>query len=78
MQSVGCAPDVATHSSLIDAYARGGQWLLATDTFNTMISRGMQPDTFVYDTTINALWQSGVVFAQVCRMSRSGDEIVCW
>jgi pentatricopeptide repeat domain-containing protein 1 len=65
MQSSGCAPDVVTYTSLISAYERGGQWHLALQAFQRMLAQGCRPDAIVYNAMVDALWQTGVVWAQV-------------
>lgn len=65
MQSNGCQPDVVTYTALVSAYERGGQWLLALEAFDEMVARNCWPDAIVYNAIIDALWQTGVVWAQV-------------
>lgn len=65
MPSSGCTPDVVTYTALISALERGGQWLLALETFQQMVASGCKPDAIVYNAIIDALWQTGVVWAQV-------------
>lgn len=65
MQGNGCQPDVVTYTALISSYERGGQWLLALEAFEEMVARGCWPDAIVYNAIIDALWQTGVVWAQV-------------
>jgi pentatricopeptide repeat protein len=65
MEATGCTPDVVTYTSLISAYERGGQWHLALQAFQRMLAHGCRPDAIVYNAIIDALWQTGVVWAQV-------------
>lgn len=65
MQASGCTPDVVTYTSLISAYERGGQWHLALAAFERMVAQGCRADAIVYNAIIDALWQTGVVWAQV-------------
>jgi len=65
MQASGCTPDVVTYTSLISAHERGGQWHLALQCYQRMVTQGCRPDVIVYNAIIDALWQTGVVWAQV-------------
>lgn len=67
MAASGCTPDVVTYTSLISAYERGGQWHLALGAYQRMVAQGCRPDAIVFNAIIDALWQTGVVWAQVRR-----------
>ncbi len=58
-------PDVVTYTALISAFERGGQWQLTLAAFEQMCRQGCRPDAIVYNAIIDALWQTGVVWAQV-------------
>jgi pentatricopeptide repeat domain-containing protein 1 len=38
---------------------------MALEAFDEMVARGCWPDAIVYNAIIDALWQTGVVWAQV-------------
>jgi pentatricopeptide repeat domain-containing protein 1 len=57
---------VVTYTALISAYERSGQWLLALEAYEEMVQRNCRPDAIVYNAIIDALWQTGVIWAQVC------------
>lgn len=64
MQSQGCTPDVVTYTALISSYEKGGQWRRALAAFNQMRQRRCAPDSIVYNAIIDALWETGVIWAQ--------------
>jgi len=68
MVVAGCSPDVVTYTSLIAAYARGGEWQAALVAFADMCAAGCAPDAIVYNAIIDALWETGVVWAQSAAM----------
>jgi len=64
MQAQGCTPDVVTYTALISSYEKGGQWRRALAAYNQMRHRRCQPDAIVYNAIIDALWETGVIWAQ--------------
>lgn len=64
MQVQGCTPDVVTYTALISAYERGGQWRRALQAYEQMCSQRCKPDAIVYNAIIDAIWETGVVWAQ--------------
>ncbi len=64
MQSQGCTPDVVTYTALISSFEKGGQWRRALAAYNQMRHRRCQPDAIVYNAIIDALWETGVIWAQ--------------
>lgn len=78
MHANGCQPDVVTYTALISAYERGGQWLLALEAFEEMVARGCWPDAIVYNAIIDALWQTGVVWAQVRPAGKDSSACAAW
>ena len=64
MQSQGCTPDVVTYTALISSYEKGGQWRRALAAFNQMRQRRCAPDSIVYNAIVDALWETGVIWAQ--------------
>lgn len=73
MQSQGCTPDVVTYTALISSYEKGGQWQRALAAFNQMRHQRCPPDSIVYNAIIDALWETGVIWAQrqVRHLTRS-------
>lgn len=65
MKHSGCRPDVVTYSALISAYNKSGQWHKAVKAFEQMQQHNCKPDSQVYQTVIDSLWGTGVVWAQV-------------
>ncbi len=77
MQSQGCTPDVVTYTALISSYEKGGQWRRALAAFNQMRQRRCAPDSIVYNAIIDALWETGVIWAQrQVRYSQIGTSEV--
>ena len=72
MQSQGCTPDVVTYTALISAYEKGGQWRRALAAFEQMRAQRCKPDAIVYNAITDALWETGVIWAQrrvsLCRL----------
>jgi pentatricopeptide repeat domain-containing protein 1 len=64
MRFHNCRPDTITYSALISAYERGGQWLRAVKAFEAMQSQGCRPDSSIYQSMVDMLWQSGVAWLQ--------------
>ena len=64
MQSQGCTPDVVTYTALISSYEKGGQWRRALQAYNQMRHQRCVPDSIVYNAIIDALWETGVIWAQ--------------
>eukprot|EP00798_Chlamydomonas_sp_ICE-L_P016766 gene16766-23041_t len=64
MAAASCAPDVVTYTALITAYERGGDWQQALHVFHQMCLQGCRPDAIVFNAIIDALWGTGVVWAQ--------------
>ncbi|KAK9815102.1 hypothetical protein WJX73_007516 [Symbiochloris irregularis] len=64
MKGQGCTPDVVTYTALISAYEKGGQWRLALGAFDTMRAQRCKPDAIVYNAITDALWETGVIWAQ--------------
>jgi pentatricopeptide repeat domain-containing protein 1 len=65
MPAQGCKPDSITYSALITAYQRAGQWKRALRAFEDMQMEGLHPDSVVFNTLLEVLWQSGVLLAQM-------------
>lgn len=64
MQSQGCTPDVVTYTALISSYEKGGQWRRALAAYHQMRQQRCSPDAIVYNAIIDALWETGVIWAQ--------------
>lgn len=64
MSDQGCAPDVVTYTALISANERGGQWRRALQAYERMILQRCRPDAIVYNAIIDAVWETGVIWAQ--------------
>lgn len=64
MRIQGCAPDVVTYTALISANERGGQWRRALHAYEQMVTQGCRPDAIVYNAIIDAVWETGVIWAQ--------------
>lgn len=64
MRVQGCAPDVVTYTALISANERGGQWRRALQAYEEMVHQGCRPDAIVYNAIIDAVWETGVIWAQ--------------
>jgi len=64
MSDQGCAPDVVTYTALISANERGGQWRRALKAYERMILQRCRPDAIVYNAIIDAVWETGVIWAQ--------------
>lgn len=64
MRVQGCAPDVVTYTALISANERGGQWRRSLQAYDEMMNQGCRPDAIVYNAIIDAVWETGVVWAQ--------------
>lgn len=64
MKYHGCRPDVVTYTALINAYNKAGQWHKAVQAFEQMQQQNCKPDSYVYQTVIDSLWQTGVAWAQ--------------
>ena len=64
MQTQGCTPDVVTYTALISAYEKGGQWRRALAAFEQMRAQRCKPDAIVYNAITDALWETGVIWAQ--------------
>lgn len=64
MQGQGCTPDVVTYTALISAYEKGGQWRRALGAFEQMRAQRCKPDAIVYNAITDALWETGVIWAQ--------------
>jgi len=64
MRDQGCAPDVVTYTALISANERGGQWRRALGAYERMNRQGCRPDAIVYNAIIDAVWETGVIWAQ--------------
>ncbi|GFH24715.1 pentatricopeptide repeat-containing isoform A, partial [Haematococcus lacustris] len=60
----GCTPDVVTHTALITAYGKGGQWRRALQVFERMHQVGCKPDHVIYKAVVEALWDTGLQAAQ--------------
>lgn len=57
-------PDVVTFTALISAYEKGGQWRRALAAYELMRQQRCKPDAIVYNAIIDALWETGVIWAQ--------------
>ena len=64
MRVQGCAPDVVTYTALISANERGGQWRRALQAYEEMLTQDCKPDAIVYNAIIDAVWETGVIWAQ--------------
>ena len=64
MKYNGCRPDVVTYSALICAYNKSGQWHKAVKAFEQMQQHNCKPDSYVYQTVIDSLWNTGAAWAQ--------------
>lgn len=65
MKYNGCRPDVVTYSALISAYKKSGQWHRAIRAFEQMQQHNCKPDSYVYQTVIDSLWNTGISWAQL-------------
>jgi pentatricopeptide repeat domain-containing protein 1 len=66
MKYNGCRPDVVTYSGLISAYHKYGQWHKALRAFEQMQQQhNCKPDSYVYQTVIDSLWETGIAWAQL-------------
>jgi pentatricopeptide repeat protein len=80
MQRQGCRPDVVTYTALISAYEKGGQWRRALAAFEEMRRRPCPPDAIVYAAIIDALWDTGLSWAQrraVALYKQAAQVSVC-
>lgn len=75
MQRQGLTPDVVTYTAIISAYEKGGQWRLALSAYEQMRERGCRPDAIVFNAVIDALWETGVIWAQ--RKVSSHCQDIC-
>jgi pentatricopeptide repeat protein len=64
MQGQGCRPDVVTYTALIQAHERGGQPRRALAAFLQMKASGCEPDAVACGAIVDALWDTGVAWAQ--------------
>lgn len=64
MPDHGCAPDAVTFANLIRAYKKGGQWCQTVSTLEAMQAAGAEPHAAVISSVIDALWHTGIVWAQ--------------
>lgn len=64
MQAQGLVPDVVTYTAVISAHEKGGQWRRALGAYENMRARGCRPDAIVFNAIIDALWETGVIWAQ--------------
>ena len=78
MQGQGCTPDVVTYTALISAYEKGGQWRRALAAFNRMRAQRCKPDAIVYNAIPDALWETGVIWAQRRVRPPSAGGIPSW
>ena len=55
---------MVTYTALISAMEKGGQWRLAIQSFEQMMAQRCKPDAIVYNAVVNALWETGIIWAQ--------------
>lgn len=49
---------------MISAFEKGGQWRRALEAFEQMRVQQCLPDSIVYNAVVDALWETGVMWAQ--------------
>lgn len=59
-----CTPDAVTYTALISAYEKDGQWRQALEAYMIMCACKCPPDAILYNAIIDALWATGVIWAQ--------------
>jgi len=75
MPSHSCQPDAVTFANLIRAYKKGGQWCQTVATLEAMQAAGAVPHAAVISSVIDALWHTGIVWAQARAAALFRDAV---